>query len=205
MSDRITNTVQSIEQASSVSRDGHTRNFENAYASIVQLQNQDGGSQSQLFKQDMASVNKQLHEQGLLPNLQIVGADENQHGLITKDIADNRTVVQDARQVNDFSVLGSSPREGAASFLASTMGIDVARNPDGSYNVQNPFDNPQEATANILGTVFKGLMGGDSNTQNSDSNEQQDGAGSPGGSPFGMNSLEAQSWNGFADEQPDEN
>jgi hypothetical protein len=207
MSDRITSTVQSIEQSSSVSRDGHTHNFENAYAQIAKLQNEDGGAQSQRFKQDMVSANKQLHDEGILPNLQIVGVDENQHSLITRDIADNRTVVQNAGSVNDFGSLGSgsNPQEAPAGFLASTMGLDVTRNPDNSYNVQNPFDNPQDATTSILNTVFKGMMGGDNNTPSSDENGDRDPNASESGTPFGMNSLEAQSWKGFADEEPDEN
>jgi hypothetical protein len=198
MSDRTNNIVQSIERAPA-SSDGHTHNFEQAYRQIVQMQNQDGGPQSHLFKQDMADVNRQLQNDGVLPNLQIVGAD-NQGGLVTRDVPDHQTAVQHASNVNDFGALGSgnNSQEAPLGLLAKEMGVNVTRNPDNSYDVQNPFDNPQAATSGILGTVLSGLVGDAAGSSSPDGSSDQSTA------PLGMNSILSQSWKGWDDAPSDD-
>jgi hypothetical protein len=194
MSQRDVNQVVQQMESSNTSRDGHTHDFSKAYQQIVQMQNNDGGGQSQQFHQDMASVNQKLHADGLAPNLEIVGVDPKSHGLITQDRADHRTVVQDASAVNDFGALGSgkNPQEAALAFMAKAYGIDVSRNPDGSYDVKDPFANPANAT-DILNTFLHELTGvGNSNVANNKNNP-----GSQGPIPLGMNSWMSQAWTGW--------
>src|ERR1700723_3095857 len=96
----VNQIVYKLEHAST-SSDGHTHNFEAAYQHIAQMQASDGGANSAQFHQEMASVNQKLIADGTLPNLQILGADDNHH-LITRDRTDHQIVVQDACHVNDF-------------------------------------------------------------------------------------------------------
>jgi hypothetical protein len=67
--------------------------------------------------------------------------------------------------------------------MAQAFGIGLNRNADGSYDVQDPVDNPTAAATNILETVFNGLMGGN---QSPDADEAPP--------PIGMNRLEQQAW-----------
>jgi hypothetical protein len=182
----VTPVVQSVEHAQT-SRDGHTHNFDQTYAAIVQLQHQDSAHPQQ-FTQDMAEANRRLHAEGLLTNLNIVGVDEAHHKLITQDIAANRTVVQDPSRVNDHGALGSggNAEEGLAGLIAKGLGIDVTKNGDGSFDVKNPFDDPN-AVGKILQTVFNGMTGGEQ-----------------GSAPLGMPPLMAAAWKGFPqDAAPD--
>jgi hypothetical protein len=184
----VSQIARAIEH-SPTSRDGHTHNFEDAYRQIAQLQHQDGGPNSVQFKQDMASLNQKLHSEGLIPNLQIVGVDENHHTLITADRADHRVTEQTASRVNDFGALGSghNSREFADALLARAFGINVTRNPDGSYDVADPFANPRAMEANIMNTILGGLLGVENRN--------------PSGAPLGMNSWMWQAWNGWPEQQ----
>jgi hypothetical protein len=191
----VNQVVQQVEN-SKTSRDGHVHNFDQAYQQIVQMQNNDGGSQSQQFRQDMASVNQKLHADGLAPNLEIVGVDQKSHGLITQDRAEHRTVVQDASKVNDFGGLGSgsNPQEAALAFMAKAYGIDASRNPDGSYDVKDPFSNPAN-TADVLNNFLQQMTGvGNNNIPNGDKNGSQ---GNQEPMPLGMNSLMRQALQGW--------
>ena len=202
------------------SPDGHTHNFEAAYRQIVQMQHDDGGSNSMQFRQDMADLNQKLHQDGVLPNLQIVGADDQGH-LLTLDRANSAggsvgstPVEQNASAVNDFGSLGSgrSSGEAASDVFARAMGIDVNRNPDGSYDVQNPFDDPNQAAAQIMSTMFNGLMNWGSNTQSDQNDQNQNDQTqinqneSDQMRPIGMNPLMWQAWtmDPATDSQPDD-
>jgi hypothetical protein len=194
MSQRDVNQVVQQIEGSNTSPDGHTHDFSKAYQQIVQMQNNDGGSSSPQFRQDMTNVNQKLHADGLAPNLEIVGVDPGSHGLITRDRADHRTVVQDASNVNDFGALGSgkNPQEAALAFMAKEYGIDVSRNPDGSYDVKDPIANPAN-TADILNTFLHELTGvGNSNLPNNNNNPGNQGPMIPG-----LNSLMRQSLMGW--------
>lgn len=186
MSDDISRVVQNVEQ-SRTSRDGHTHNFEQTYASIAQLQNHDAATPGK-FNQDLATVNQRLHSEGLLPNLNIVGIDQANHRLITQDIADHRTVSQNPSAVNDFGALGSggNGREAAAGMMARMLGVEVTRNPQGGYDVTDPLDDPN-AAGKILQTVLSGLMGGSPRSNSG---------------YYGMNPLMAAAWRGWPPETP---
>jgi hypothetical protein len=174
----VQQVMQRVEHAPAEMH-GHVHNFDSAYERIVQMQTNDGGAQSEAFHRDMASLNAKLHDKGLLSNLEIVGVDQDHH-LITRDMADNHTVTQDASHVNDFGALGSGRGEAEAAATAAMLGLNVTRNPDRAYNVPDPLGNPEEAAAGIIKTVFNGLMGGD----------QQ------GAAPLGMNPLMWKAWTG---------
>ena len=88
----VNQVVQKIESSPTK---GNVHDFSTAYARIVQMQNTDGGANSAQYKQDMAAVNQKLHADGVLPNLDIVGAGPNQQ-LVTRDRADNTTINQNA-------------------------------------------------------------------------------------------------------------
>lgn len=193
MSDRdVQNVVRSVEQAPT-SRDGHIHNFQDTYRQIVQMQQNDGGAHSAEFRRDMDKVNNELHRRGLITNLQILGADENHHTLLTRDRADRRDIVQNPAYVNDQGALGSgmSAREAQDAVRARAMGLDVTRNPDGSYDVHGHRENPQarhpqamapNADANaILGRILQGLTG----------------QGGQERLPPGMNPWTAQAWRGW--------
>ncbi|HEY9778336.1 MAG TPA: hypothetical protein V6C81_31530 [Planktothrix sp.] len=155
--------AQNMEQAPT-SRDGHTHNFDGAYQQIVQMQHQDGGKDSPQFKQDMHDLNQKLQNDGTLTNLQIVGVDENSHQLVTKDIADNKTTEQNPSAVNDHGALGSgsSGREAADAALANAFGINVTRNGDGSYDVQDPLANGPQAAGSVINALMTAFEGGGS-------------------------------------------
>src|SRR6185437_2351327 len=109
MSDRdVSQAIHQAERAPSVSQDGHTRNFEGMYQSIVQMQQHDGGSNSAQYHQDLQSMNERLHARGVMPNVQIMGVDERNHALITRDVSSHRDFEQEASHVNDFRMLGST-------------------------------------------------------------------------------------------------
>ncbi len=165
--------------------DKHVHNFSDIYQQLSQLQTQDGGPHSARFQQDLQQINEKLHDDGVLPNLQLQGIDGAGH-ILTRNIADNKNVAQNAESVNDFGGLDTSnARQMRDQMLARALGVDVSRNGDGSYNVAMPDANA--ATGSILNTVMKGLLGG----------------GKGGAAPFGMNPLLAQAWTGW-EEKPEQ-
>jgi hypothetical protein len=187
MPDREVQQIKHQIEHSPTSRDGHVHNLDHAYDEIAHLQQQDGGLRSGAFRHDMANLNHQLHAEGLMPNLEIVGVDQAHHKLITRDIADHQNREQSPAHVNDFGALGSgsNPREAMDAFRARMLGLDVTRLPGGGYDVDLSRYNAQAMAGDYLATVFRGLMGGGGDDRSS------------GRSPLGMNWWERQAWNGW--------
>jgi hypothetical protein len=82
-----------------------------------------------------------------------------------------------------------SGREREDQMLANAFGLSMTKNADGTYNLSDPFENPQSMAAGILDTVFKGIMGG-GGSDNPDSPPSDN-------LPPGMNPLLAQAWGGW--------
>jgi hypothetical protein len=148
----------------------------------------------------MGQINAKLHNDGVLPNLAITGVDGDDH-ILTKNLSGDTDVLQNKKSVQDFG--NESPNESARllrdQMLANAFGASFTQNPDGSFNLNSPFDQSADAAAaGILKTVFNGMLGGGSA---SDSRSGADDA----PAPFGMNPLLAQAWRGWGDEQPDPN
>lgn len=76
--------IQGIVDTAYGAASARSNNFEAVYADIVQLQQKDG-SNTALFKKDMADLDSRLHAKGILNDLQITGVDDAHHLLATKD------------------------------------------------------------------------------------------------------------------------
>ena len=194
----LDNIVKSVEK-SPVAGDGHTHDFSNVYREVSDLKRQDGGGNSTQFQQDMGQINAKLHNDGVLPNLEITGVDGNDH-LLTRNLADQTDVVQNKNSVDDFGNQNAteSARLLRNQMLANAFGASFSQNPDGSFNLNSPFDqSADQAAAGILKTVFNGLLGGGSASDSRGSGSDD------AATPFGMNPLMAQAWRGWDDEQTD--
>ena len=77
--------------------------------------------------------------------------------------------------------------------MAKAFGANISRNPDGSFDVNAPLldmlNNPQQATPDILSTVMGGLLNPGSSKGSRSGLEA-----------LGMNSLQAQAWMGWPEE-----
>ncbi len=148
MSSRTAEIANSMEYAPT-SADGHYHNFDQAYEQIVQLQNHDHGAGTLLFKQDMASLNQQLQADGVLPNLEIIGVDQQQHGLVTENLGTGQISVQNSANVNDFGYSQNQlPQNGFENGSAGYQNID--------QNLQIPPEGPLNLLANALGNTSLG-------------------------------------------------
>jgi hypothetical protein len=184
MSD-IRDAVRTVEQHAPAGGDQHTHNFNDVYKELSKLQTNDGGANSTQFKQDLVAMNQQLHQDGVIPNLEITGIDSNHH-ILTKNIADNTTQTQDASRVNDAGGIDTSTAQGMRDqMLAKAFGINVDRNADGSYDVNMP----QANVGNVLNTIMNGMLGTGGGDQGGDNP-----------APMGMNPLMAQAWKGWGDQ-----
>jgi hypothetical protein len=143
------------------------------YQTIVQMQQHDRQQPGQ-FQQDLHSMNDKLHAKGLMPNVEIMGVDERNHALITRDVPSHKVFEQNASAVNDFRMLGSTgdPREVRDAMRAAAAGIHgIERNPDGSYEVPmgpqhgrpneapNPFMSPNAAAFGFMNQILRSMTG----------------------------------------------
>ncbi len=183
--------VQQLEH--SPTNGDHSHDFSHAYQSIVQLQREDGGASSAKFQHDMTAINQELHRQGLMPNCDIVGVDGQNH-VITRDQNSGAISTQDAGHVADSSSSAQmNGREREDQMLAQAFGLSMTKNNDGTYNISDPFDNPDMMAAGILNKVFNGIMGGGG----SDNSNSGQGDTDPANLALGMNPLMAQAWAGW--------
>jgi hypothetical protein len=184
--EEVAQVAHQIEH-SHVGRDG-TLNLQSVYKEIADMQRQDGGPNSLTFRHDMQDLNNQLHREGLLPNVQIVSANEANQKLVTADVSTHRVIEQDPSRVNDFSAPGSTGnfREMVDGMRAQMPGLNVERLPDGGYDVRgsNPFANPNTTAAEAFCGALKATFGN---------------GGSESGvfGMLGMNKLEMAAWRGW--------
>jgi hypothetical protein len=103
--------------------------------------------------------------------------------------------------VSDAAASASSGEQELA-MLAKAFNISMSRNPDGSFNVPDPFDNPSGMAAGIMNTVFNGLIGGGGGDNTDPTQQANSGTDALGG--LGLNPLMAQAWTGWGASDPDD-
>jgi hypothetical protein len=224
----MTAMAREIEQSPrSAGGDKDVHNLSHVYAELASLQQRDGGAQSQAFQRDLGSLNQKLQADGVLPNLQITGIDNNNH-ILTKDAQTGEASSQAANSVYDYG----QPKQ-AANAPDSPLGVmsqafGVPQNNDGRYSspadsntasssplnmmaqafgipqrFTSPADNGPQAAGSILQTIFNGMF-----TAGSDTSPQQDASNDSSAPPLpnapGMNSWTRQAWGGWGDSTADD-
>jgi hypothetical protein len=226
----MTAMAREIEQSPrAAGGDKDVHNLSHVYSELASLQQRDGGPQSQAFQRDLGSLNQKLQADGVLPNLQITGIDDNNH-ILTKNAQTGEASSQSANNVYDFG----QPRQAAAApdspLGAMAQAFGIPQNNDGRYsspadnasasplgmmaqvvgipqgsdgNYSSPADNGQKAAGGLLQAIFKGMF-----TAGSDAPQQQDANGDSTQpalpDALGMNSWTRQAWGGWGDATPDD-
>jgi hypothetical protein len=178
--------------------DGQAHNLDHAYSQISELQRTEGFGSHQ-FRQDMATVNQELHQRGILPNVDIIGTND-QHQILTANTSSHELVAQNASHVSDQGAQAGHIQDAPAlDAMARAWNIPVQQTADGGYVANNPFDNPQAAAAGIVGSFLSQLAGAGGGGDSSGNQAGKDGSadGTPPPAPLGMNSWEAQSFTGW--------
>ncbi len=71
-------TVDSAFQSAKTAHQANTNDFRDLYRDIIQLQEQDKDDPNR-FKTEMSQLNDRLHQESILPDFDLIGADRSSH------------------------------------------------------------------------------------------------------------------------------